>query len=654
MQTRLITSLINKSYRKQLKLIVIILVTVLSAVLLFHILYYKDNKYTNTALQPVNGVLNLTEDFFPEKDLRFLTHEWEFYPGVLLSPSDFTEGPPDRYRQYISIGQYGGFETGNPVRSPHGSATYRLTINLPSPQHVYALEIPEVYSAYRLYINNTLIAQIGNPDAGLYAPGLQNKIYSFNGEGSVQIILAVTDYSYYFSGLVYPPAFGDPYSVNFRQDVQLCIRIAVFLISIGCLFLSFFLGVRVHHRYALVFSALCLALSGYTVYPLIHTFLLTAIQPWYTIERFCYFSMFLFVVFLQNKLCKTNRIAAVISVAACIMLCILSLVCGVFMPYWNLTALKAWSYLFSINKWLTACYLVVIVMAAMYRQLLQEWFILSGTLFYAVSLLADRFLPAYEPVYGGYFSEWGGAALILSLGFLLWSEIFDSYKYRILLEEKQHHMEQQLSMQHEHFNQLQEKIEEVRAVKHDLRHNLRTFRTLLDSGNIQSIKNYLNQYEKQPALQTVPFTYCNNLTADAVIRYYVQKASSAQISFKVALSLPEDFPFPDFELCIILSNLLENAVEACCRQIEQEQRSICLQGKFTNEQFHLIVYNSYAGKLYKKHDHFLSSKRNEYGIGISSVKKIIKNHNGLCSIQLKDREFQVSILIPIITENLSA
>ena len=649
MQTKLMKALIKKTYGRQLKLIVTILVTVSSAVLFFYVLYYKDNKYTNSALQPINGVLNLTDGFFPEKDLRFLTHEWEFYPGVLLTPSDFTEGPPDRYRQYISIGQYGGFETGNPVRSPHGSATYRLTMNLPSPQHVYALEIPEVYSAYRLYINGALISQIGNPDADLYEPGLQNKIYTFNGEGQVQIILAVADYSYYFSGLIYPPAFGDPFSVNLRQDTQLCIRIAVFLISIGCLFLSFFLGIRVHHRYALVFSALCLALSGYTVYPLIHTFLLTAIQPWYTIERFCYFSMFLFVVFLQNKLCKTNRIAARISVAACMMLCVLSIICGIFMPYWNLTALKAWSYLFAINKWLTASYLVVLAVTAMYRQIVKEWFILSGTLFYAVSLLADRILPAYEPIYGGYFSEWGGAALILNLGFMLWSEIFDSYRYRILLEEKQHYMEQQFSMQHEHFIQLQEKIEEVRAVKHDLRHNLRTFRTLVDTGNIQDIRNYLNQYEKQPALQTAPFIYCNNLTADAVIQYYVQRTRSTQISFHVALSLPKDFPFPDFELCIILSNLLENAVEACSRQNEQERRSICLRGKYTNEQFHLIVYNSYSGKLNKKHDRFLSSKRNEYGIGISSVKKIIKSHSGICSIQVIDREFQVSILIPIIT-----
>ncbi|WP_394926513.1 GHKL domain-containing protein [uncultured Robinsoniella sp.] len=653
MHTKLITTFLKKPYGKQLKLIVVILVTVSSAVLLFYVLYYKDNKYTDTEKQPVNGILDLTNGFSPEKGLRFLTHEWEFYPGVLLSPSDFKAGPPDRYRQYISIGQYGGFETGNPIRSPHGSATYRLTINLPSPQHDYALEIPEVYSAYRLYIDNALIAQMGNPDTDQYEPGVQNRIYYFSGKGSVQIILAVTDYSYYYSGLVYPPAFGDPFSVNLRKQIELCICIAVFLISVGCLFLSFFLGIRVHHRHSLIFSALCLALSGYTIYPLIHTFFLTSIQPWYTIERLSYFLMLLLVVILQNKLCKINRLAMRMSVSASIILCVLSLVCGIFMPYWNLTVLKAWSYLFATTKWFTACYLVIIVISAIYRNVLQNWFILSGTLFYAVSILADRILPAYEPIYGGYFSEWGGAILILSLGFLLWFEILDSYKYRIILEEKQYHMEQQLSMQQEHFIQLQEKIEEVRAAKHDLRHNLRTFRTLLDTGNIQGIMDYLNQYEKQPALQIAPFTYCNNLTADAVIRYYTQIARGARITFNVSLSLPQDFPLPDFELCIILSNLLENAVEACSRQQEHEIRSICLQGKYTNDQFYMIVNNSYTGKPYINHGRFLSSKRNEYGIGISSVNKIIKNYNGICSIQTKNKEFQVSIVIPLIKEESS-
>lgn len=214
-------------------------------------------------------------------------------------------------------------------------------------------------------------------------------------------------------------------------------------------------------------------------------------------------------------------------------------------------------------------------------------------------------------------------------------------------------MEQQLSMQQEHFIQLQEKIEEVRAAKHDLRHNLRTFRTLLDTGNIQGIMDYLNQYEKQPALQIAPFTYCNNLTADAVIRYYTQIARGARITFNVSLSLPQDFPLPDFELCIILSNLLENAVEACSRQQEHEIRSICLQGKYTNDQFYMIVNNSYTSEPYIKHGRFLSSKRNEYGIGISSVNKIIKNHNGLCSIQMKNKEFQASIVIPLIKEESS-
>lgn len=148
-----------------------------------------------------------------------MTREWAYYPGVLLTPEDFAKGSPQNYMQYVSIGQYGGLDAGNPSREAHGSGTYRLVLSLPSPGRVYALELPEVYSACKLYIGGQLALELGETGEEAYQSGLKNRIVSFYGLGQVELLLAVTDYSGYYSGLVYPPALRpDQYSVE--SDAQ--------------------------------------------------------------------------------------------------------------------------------------------------------------------------------------------------------------------------------------------------------------------------------------------------------------------------------------------------------------------------------------------------------------------------------------------------
>ena len=94
---------------------------------LFTAAYRFDNKYTTQSVQPINGILFYT----PEKtDPVYLINGWEYYQGRLLTPENFISDLP-LPDNYVYIGQYSGMESGNPEASPHGSATYRLTLSLP-------------------------------------------------------------------------------------------------------------------------------------------------------------------------------------------------------------------------------------------------------------------------------------------------------------------------------------------------------------------------------------------------------------------------------------------------------------------------------------------------------------------------------------------
>ena len=101
-------------------------------------LYEKDNKYTDSCLQPISGILCPDEESL-EKDIFYLTNQWQFYPDASLTPRDFKQGLPDMPMEFITIGKYNDFSLGDRDRSPYGRATYRMSVELPQKSRVYSL-----------------------------------------------------------------------------------------------------------------------------------------------------------------------------------------------------------------------------------------------------------------------------------------------------------------------------------------------------------------------------------------------------------------------------------------------------------------------------------------------------------------------------------
>lgn len=95
-------------------------------------------------------------------NLYFLSREWLYFPGQLLSPQDIEQ--KSYYSRYTSIGKYGGMELDDAGKSPYGSGTYRMFVVLPHEKQNWSLFLPEIFSAYKIYINDELIGQMGNPD----------------------------------------------------------------------------------------------------------------------------------------------------------------------------------------------------------------------------------------------------------------------------------------------------------------------------------------------------------------------------------------------------------------------------------------------------------------------------------------------------------
>ena len=201
-------------------------------------LYEKDNKYTDSCLQPISGILCPDEESL-EKDIFYLTNQWQFYPDASLTPRDFKQGLPDMPMEFITIGKYNDFSLGDRDRSPYGRATYRMSVELPQKSGVYSLYLPEIFSSYRLYVNGTLLTSMGNPDSKDRKTGIQS--VSFSARGSVEILIQAANFSHYYSGMTYPPIFGLEKNIWRYQYTRLFLHnVVIILVFLLCLFSAYF------------------------------------------------------------------------------------------------------------------------------------------------------------------------------------------------------------------------------------------------------------------------------------------------------------------------------------------------------------------------------------------------------------------------------
>lgn len=632
----------KKSFVLRRSLALLLMVAISSA--LFLTLYHFDNKYTKAAPQAINGALYVSEMDWTDTPIRYLRDGWRYYPDRLLTPEALRQ-QGDNY-QYLSIGEESNLAMGDFRRSPHGSASYALTLYLPETEHTYAIELPEIYSAYRFYVNDKLKLQIGEPDSDNYQDQIQCRVITFEASGKVTLLLAVSDRSWVYSGLVYPPAFGEPLNVNTTRGIRIGLCLILTTVTLMLAAFSFYLAVRTRRKNNIwLFFLLCVATTVFTSYSVVHGILPLPIQPWYSIELVSGYLVTLLVLLLHNRICDTKRYAQIISGAFAGAVCVLALFYGLFAAKLALPAMLAFSNLVFGFKLLTAVYLLFTAAVAVRRNIEKATILFYADVMYACAFVWDRFLPNYEPIFSGWFQEWGSLSLVIATGIVLGHDVGMGYRHSLVYAEEQRQMKRQLTMQVEHLRQMNQKVDESAKLRHDFRHHLRTLMTLAGDGHCEELENYIRGItEINEGTRIGRLT--DNLELDALVQYYSNLAQSGGIQFRARLSFPAVLNFPIVDLCGLLGNLLENAVEACQRQ-QTGDKTIFIAGRAQDGQLEFVVDNSFDGKLNIRGGKYISSKRSGCGLGIPSVLETVERYGGVINLYADEKGFHAEVSLPI-------
>ena len=594
------------------------------SVTLFSICFLFDNKYTANGPQAENGVLALENGALVDYPVIFLTHGWEIYRGVLMRPADFSVlRRPD---EHVFIGQYGGFEGSDPGANPHGSATYRLNIIIPPEPAAYTLELPEIYSAYTLYINGVKAEEFGDPNPGSYFPRTGNSAVSFLAQNRIEIIIAASDFSHMYSGMVYPPAFGLPQVVSAMIQTRLTIRAAVCAVSIALGLFFFTTGALMKkNRAMLLFGAVCLCFTGYICYPVVKTIFRSG-MGWYGFENFCFCVMLLLAMFLQRTVSSDKSKLSGNFIGVGIIVCVFSIFRAA-LPAGNLRWMGSYSLLIGLYKWAAAFFLTMsVIRTVISGEKRGNAAILCGVLIFDCGLIMDRLLPLFEPILFGWFLEIGGLFIVLSLGVVMGREALSMYREKLALEGKIEGIQSLVEMQREYYPVILESIEEARQARHDLRHHVNVIRGLISSGNREELETYFNDYASGISGMT-PLTYCENDVVDVILCHFSAITTREGIRYSADAVIPESLPIENADICIILSNLLENALEANAYVAGDKHIDVTIRQ--IGKELIILVDNSFDGSVRTRSGLFISRKRQDReGLGLASVRAVAEKYGG--------------------------
>lgn len=202
---------------------------------------------------------------------------------------------------------------------------------------------------------------------------------------------------------------------------------------------------------------------------------------------------------------------------------------------------------------------------------------------------------------------------------------------------------QLLFMQQQRYENLKASIEEVRQARHDMRHQLNQISALAETGDLEGLKSYLEKNISR--IPNLGIHFCENRAADSVIGYYCAMAKREDIPFCAKLDLPQILPIDEINMCLVLSNLLENALEASIRTA-QDRRQIKITAYLHAERLLLIeVENAYDGEIREKDGVFQSSKRKGNGVGIQSIQHIAEKSGGASTFTYQNGAFCAKVML---------
>lgn len=196
-----------------------------------------------------------------------------------------------------------------------------------------------------------------------------------------------------------------------------------------------------------------------------------------------------------------------------------------------------------------------------------------------------------------------------------------------------------------HYREVENMYRQIRGWRHDYRNHIQMMKVLAANGDMDALKAYLDELDTDlNTVDTVVKT--GNPMADAILNSKISLARSRNIPTQVDAHIPVKLKMSELDLCCIVGNLFDNAMEASMA-LPEEKRLIRVYMDMKGTQLYISFTNfTAAKKLNKVGRGFKTSKGEGHGFGLVRMDDIVSRYDGYLSRNSEDGAFTTEILIP--------
>lgn len=214
--------------------------------------------------------------------------------------------------------------------------------------------------------------------------------------------------------------------------------------------------------------------------------------------------------------------------------------------------------------------------------------------------------------------------------------VSDEYE-KVMLKKENKYFENQLIT-------MEKSVQTWKQMKHDLKNHVIVLNGMLEEGNNSIAQKYLQDLVES-GMESSKEIHTGNLVIDSLLNYKILEAGQEKIVFEIDIQIPEKMEVSSYEICTILGNAIDNAMEAVRKT---EEKRIYLSMKYTKGRLLIQIKNRFVGELEYTSANTLKTQKKDaenHGFGVKNIQEAVERLDGVFNIDIQEQNFIVTILL---------
>ena len=237
--------------------------------------------------------------------------------------------------------------------------------------------------------------------------------------------------------------------------------------------------------------------------------------------------------------------------------------------------------------------------------------------------------------------------VVMAFSFLVTNLFIYYLFYRVTKEYREklgrQALEHRMAMNQQHMEEVNTLYQNLRAIRHDLLNHITIMDGMIQQRNYRELDSYFQTLRKNN-LSVEQFVDCGHVSVNALINPKLSYAKELGIKVSIRASLAPDIKITETDLCALLANLMDNAIEAC-NHVKEPVLELDMHPE--RSYLSIVVRNTVEHDVLKDNPKLHTTKQDKqiHGIGLSIVHTIVDRYDGMIDFSVEEHMFTVKVLL---------